>query len=265
VNLRWNSGRSSYRPPEEPIDPERYFVQRIDEMVAKPFVVEHHYSRSYPAARLRVGLFRRRRAWPELVGVAVFSVPAQQLAIPRWLGVPALQGVELGRFVLLDEVEGNGETWFLARAFKELRIAKPDVRAVLSYSDPLERRAADGTVVMPGHVGTIYQAFNGRYLGRSREGEIILGPDARPISPRALSKIRTYSRGQVYARDAFLRAGAPAQLSGESDTAWVRRALAEGPFRRIRHPGNHVYGWALDPRVALGPTEPYPKKQGAAA
>jgi hypothetical protein len=32
-------------------------------------------------------------------------------------------GVELGRFVLLDEEPANAETWFLARAFKVLRAA----------------------------------------------------------------------------------------------------------------------------------------------
>ena len=32
-----------------------------------------------------------------------------------------LTTVELGRFVLLDSVAGNGETWFLARSFDILR------------------------------------------------------------------------------------------------------------------------------------------------
>lgn len=260
MNLRWSSGRSTYRPPEEPIDPAAYSVETLPEGVAKSFVVEHHYSRSYPAARCRVGLLRGR----ELVGVAVFSVPAQRLAIPRWLCVPAAEGVELGRFVLLDDVPGNGETWFLARAFRELRRAKPDVRAVLSYSDPVERRTIDGAVVMPGHVGTIYQAFNGRYLGRSRPSQVILGADGRPVSPRAISKIRNLSRGWRYSLRALMEAGAPSVRKGEPAREWVGRALREGPFRRIPHDGNHVYAWPLATGVALPDACPYPKKGTAA-
>lgn len=260
MNLRWRSGRSSYRPPAEPIRTEEYGVEVLDEGPAKAFVTEHHYSRSYPAARCRVGLFRRH----QLVGVAVFSVPAQGKAIPAWLGVEALHGVELGRFVLLDDVPGNGETWFLARAFKLLRQEKPEVQGVLSYSDPLPRRSEEGAVVMPGHVGTIYQAFNATYLGRSRPGEVILGADGRPVSPRALSKIRNDEQGAGYAAEALVRAGAPRRQLLEDPGSWVRRALEQGPFRRLRHPGNHVYGWSFSKACTLPQGMAYPKKVEAA-
>lgn len=39
--------------------------------------------------------------------------------------------------------------------------------------------------------------------------------------------------------------GAPARRSSEADPAYVARALDEGPFRQVRHGGNHVYAFVL--------------------
>lgn len=254
---RWRARRDRYRPGGERIDPSRYGVEVLpDDRRPRAFVVEHHYSGSYVAARFRVGLFRMR----ELVGVAVFSVPQQPKALPRWTGTPA--GVELGRFVLLDDVPGNGETWFLARAFRALRAELPDVRAVLSYSDPMPRETLDGRLVTPGHVGTIYQAHNGRHVGRGRGDPMYLDPDGRTVGRRGLSKLRNGERGAdaVYRR--LVAAGAPERRHLEDPAAYVDRALREGPFRRVQHPGNLAYAWALD-RAAerdLPDARPYPRR-----
>jgi len=91
------------------------------------------------AARLSVGLFDAQRA--ELVGVVVFGVPMNQRVVPARLGVPASEGVELSRLVLLDHIPGNAESWFVARAFRALREEKPEVRGVVSYCDPVPRQA----------------------------------------------------------------------------------------------------------------------------
>jgi len=50
-------------------------------------------------------------------------------------------GVELGRSVLLDSVPGNGETWFLARCFEQMR--KSDLIGVVTFSDPVPRKSPD--------------------------------------------------------------------------------------------------------------------------
>src|SRR5579884_2769149 len=71
-NQRWRQGRAAYRPPEEPIRTADYDVVALpDDTAVKAFVLAHHYSGSYPAARWRFGLFRRG----VLQGVAVFSHP----------------------------------------------------------------------------------------------------------------------------------------------------------------------------------------------
>ena len=244
---RWRERREAWRRTGETIDPRRFGVEVLDREVARAFVERHHYAGTFVAARLSVGLFRSRGAFwaPELVGVAAFSVGPQPAAIPRWTGRPASEGVELGRLVLLDDVEANGETWFLSRAFGVLAVELPEVRAVLSYSDPVPRSTLDGRVVTPGHVGEVYQAFGGRYVGRSGSRLLHLDAEGRALSPRSLSKVRLGERGASAAYDDLVARGAPRIRPGEAPAAWVERVLREGPFRPVRHPGNHAYVWPV--------------------
>ena len=253
---RWALGRASYRPPAERIDTRRHEVTTLAELDAKAFVVEHHYSRSYPAARFRFGLYERG----ELVGVAVFSQPINNASLDRF-GCAREHATELGRFVLVDRVAGNGETWFLARCFDQLRA--DGVLGVLSCSDPVPRRRSDGTLVMPGHVGTIYQAHNGIYTGRTRAETLRLLPDGRVFHRRAQSKIRHLERGWRYAAGILEGYGA---TPFDGTAAWLDYWL-ERLTRPMRHPGNHRYVWALDRRTrrALPTPLAYPKNVDARA
>jgi len=257
-NQRWREQRSSYRPGTECIRTVEYDAHEItDDTTAKTFVETHHYSRTYPAARARIGLYRHG----ELVGVAVFSHPCSNSVLTNVFPGDALNAVELGRFVLLDSVPGNGETWFLARAFDILR-AKGFL-GVVSFSDPLQRRGHDGRVIHLGHVGTIYQAHNGVYLGRGTARTLRLLPDGRVFSDRAAQKIRKAERGWTYAARQLEAFGAsPAPAGDVADrTAWLARTL-ENLTRPVRHRGNHKYAWALTQpgHRALPLSLPYPKR-----
>lgn len=265
---RWRERRDTYRPAGEPIDTTRYGVEVVHQREARPFVLQHHYAGSYPAARLAVGLWRQQR-WvrPELAGVAVFSVGVQPAAVSRWCGTP--DAIELGRFVLLDDVPANGETWFLRRAFSSLVEELPEVRACLAYSDPVRRESLDGSAVLPGHVGTIYQAHNGRYVGRGSRRTIHLYPDGRAVSGRTETKIRKGEKGAGPEIDRLVAAGARCPRLGEDPAAWLDEVLRAPPFRALRHPGNHAYVWPVDGRkstaVLLAPAAgPYPKQVEAA-
>jgi hypothetical protein len=251
--LRWAKRRHSYAP-DHTVSPSLYSVEPIDELDAKRYVTTHHYSGTYPAARLRVGLFR---AGVGLVGVAVLSQPCNQRVIASVADVEPQQGVELGRLVLRDEEPANTESWLLARVWRLVREQLPDVRVVVSYSDPIPRTREDGSILMPGHVGTIYQAHNGRHVGRSSPRTLCLLPDGRVISPRALSKIRLGEQGEGYARRQLAEAGCPPQRPGESVESWLARVTAG--LRKVRHPGNLCYTWALDRRVTLKSALSYPK------
>ncbi len=258
VTQRWGARRSTYRPAGEPIEPRRFEVAIIpDDTTARAFVEAHHYSGSYPAARFRFGIFRRA----ELVGVAVFSVPAQPLAL-SCLPDPGA-GVELGRFVLVDDVPANGETWFLGRAFELLRAE--GLSGVVSFSDPVARTAACGDVVFPGHIGTIYQAHNAVYLGRSKPDTLRLLPDGTAFHRRARAKIAARDRGWRYAAQVLVDAGAKPLGERDDAAAWLARWLPV-VSRPLRHGGNHKYCWALAKRDRRHLPEglPYPKMRLAA-
>lgn len=247
-NQRWRRGRDRYRPPDEPIRPYEYEVGALaGDAEAKAFVQAHHYAGTYPAARFRYGLYRFGR----LVGVAVFSVPMNGRTITGTLPTADVQaGVELGRFVLLDGVPGNGETWFLARCFERLR--REGLCGVVSFSDPMPRA---GGAARWRSVGTIYQAHNARYVSRSAARTHLVFPGGEVLSPRALSKLSTGERGWRYAAEQLARHGTQSAGKGAGGTwlgkarveDWLKEAVATGVLRRLRHPGNHKYAWGLTP------------------
>src|SRR6266536_6439087 len=129
---RWRDRRESYRPTGEVINPRLYEVAELaGDREAKAFILAHDYSVSYPSARFRFGLFTRGC----LVGVAVFSHPCNDRVLTSVFPLSPLDSVELGRFVLLDSVPANGESWFLARTFECLR--RKGFAGVVSFSDPV--------------------------------------------------------------------------------------------------------------------------------
>lgn len=232
---RWRDGRHSWRHRSEGgFDRTRYEVAEVDEAKAKAFVVRHHYSGSYPSARARFGLYRDAH----LVGAAVLSVPTNTKALTNVFPglVPFDESIELGRFVLVDDVPANGESFFLAQAFR--LAGAQGFRAVLSMSDPQPRRAAGGALVVPGHVGTIYQATNALYLGRATARTLYLLPDGSVLNARAMQKVRSQERGHRYVERRLQDLGAAPLRSDQEPTPWLHAALDQVAARRIRHRGN---------------------------
>lgn len=261
LNQRWNGGRASYRPQGESIRTNEYdVVELFDDRTPKRFVEEHHYSHSYPAARFRFGLFHRG----ELAGVAVFSVPCNDRVLTTVFPGNPLDSVELGRFILVDSVPANGETWFLARSFRLLR--QHGLAGVVSFSDPEPRRSVDGRIIFPGHIGTIYQAHNGIYLGRGTPRSLRILPDGCVLSDRALQKIRGREQGWRYAAARLEVFGAETLGEHADPLAWLDVWLPQ-LTRCVRHRGNHKYAWALDRRMTrfMPRSRPYPKFFGIAA
>lgn len=253
VNQRWRESRSAYRPIGETINTLDYEVAAIsDDSTAKQFVISHHYSRSYPAARFRFGLYKHGY----LVGVAVFSHPTHSRSVTNVFPVMSTEAVELGRFVLLDQVPGNGETWFLGRAFHLLR--QIGLLGVVSFSDDQPRTSDTGETVFLGHIGTIYQAHNARYLGRGSSRPLRLLPDGSVFHARMIQKIRAGERGWQSGVEKLMHYGADAP--GRDRALWLKYWLSR-LTRNIQHPGNHKYAWSLQPKKAwfLLPGMSYPK------
>jgi hypothetical protein len=238
---RWRKRRSRYRSAVGRINTHAYEVAAIgDDTTAKDFVLEHHYSGSFPAARERFGLYRGE----QLAGVAVFSQPQNSIALDVLPG-GRKTGVELGRLVLLDDVEGNGETWFLARCFEALR--ELGYAGVVSFSDPVARPDAHGSIVFPGHIGVIYQAHNAVYLGRTKAERKRLLADGTVLPNRTLAKIRKREKGWRYGVERLVSYGAEGLGEFEDPRAWLELWLPR-LTRPLVHGGNLKYGWALERR-----------------
>lgn len=275
---RWNTRRHSWRHPSEGgFDARRYVVEPIHETLAGAFVETHHYAGSMPATRLSYGLHTDGT----LVGVAVLSVPMQASVLtnvfPRL--EPYAESLELGRFVLLDEVPANGESWFLGQVWRHA--ADAGVRGVVSFADPMPRQrivvdVVDGTpverteIITPGHIGLIYQAVNGYACGRSTPRSLTYLPrQGLVLSARTLQKIRQQEAGAESAERRLVEWGAVARRAGENPTTWLRRALEDVGTVRVRHPGNYRYAWPLgrtrsERRTVIAmPRTGYPKMEAA--
>jgi hypothetical protein len=269
---RWTNGRESYRPAGETITVREFGVDIISDADSKDFVARHHYAPNSPPQILSVGLFRRKGVQAsELVGVCRFSVPMNQAAVPKHTGQDAAHGCELGRLVLLEEVAANGESYFVSRALRALSEEKPHMRAVVSYCDPVPRYRKDGSEFKRGHIGTCYQALNARHVGRAKARTLTMTNDGDVISERTLSKFRRDERGAEYAYRQLLQAGCPKRKPGEDRGEYLVRAVKEGGLRKLKHPGNLVYTWAIGSpaerrarRLMLPDAIPYPKLHCAA-
>lgn len=249
---RWTARRSVFvRPSGAEFRPHAWEVAAIpDDTTARAFVEAHHYSGAYPAARRRFGLYHHA----DLVGVAVFSQPMQADALRPF---PRSAAMELGRFVLLDRVPFNAESWMIRRCLGEL--AGEGVEGVVMFSDPEPRADATGRVAFRGHFGTIYQASGAVYAGRATPRTLKLLPDGTVVSARTLSKIRARERGWRYGVEQLVAAGAPAPTGDLA--AWLREVL---PLvtRAQRHGGNHRYLMPVSAtarRCLAGCSLPYPK------
>ncbi len=176
----------------------------------------------------------------QLVGVAVFSVPCNDATLTNVFPCAAMEATELGRFVLLNSVPGNGETWFLARCFEQLR--REGIAGVVSFSDPCGRTTLDDALIFPGHVGFIYQAHNGIYLGRGRARRLRILPDGTALSDRAIAKLLARHRGWESVARRLQSFGA--DEIGADVRAWATRWIAK-LTRPLRHCGNHKYAWGL--------------------
>ena len=268
---RWRDRRARWVPAASEIDPRRLAVDLIDtQRVAAPFVRVHHYAASMPVTRLSAGLFANSAGGrSELVGVCVFSHPVNDASVPKNAGLTSPRAAcDLGRLVVLDSQGGNAESFFVARAFRLLRREKPEILSVISYADPVRRIDARGQLFMPGHVGSLYAVMAARYIGRSSRRTNLILPDGRPISSRALSKIRNAECGQRYAIDDLLRAGARPPAPGEERSVWLALLERSGFLRRQRHPGCHAYVFPLTRAAWLAarkvPDLPYPMIDRAA-
>lgn len=251
---RWRERRALWAGDFTVIDPKSYAVEVIDHDIARAFIARHHYLPTYPAAQLAVGLFGRGAT---LEGVAVFAVPTTGAVITRHTGfADPRRGCVLARLILTDAVPQNGESFFVARAFRHLRREKPGIEAVVSYSDP-----------GAGHIGRVYCALSAAHREITRPRTVLRAGGAT-IAGRTLSKIRLGERGHAGAIDQLVALGLPRPGFGELPSAWLWRLQRERHLVRHQQPGLYAYCFELTRearrRGRALPRLPYPKALPAA-
>jgi len=268
---RWHEGNPAWVHERFGFNPDDYGVDLVDWQTAVDFITTHHYSRSVPALRrYRFGLFDLTAEQPVLVGVAALSVPPRNevLSGPFPRLVPNHESAELGRLILFDAVPHGAESWFYGEV-RDWLAKNTTIRGLVMFSDPEMRTRNDGTILLPGHVGTSYQASNALYLGYGTSRWLTL-VDGLVFSDRARSKILSYDQGWKYAAQILVDAGngtvEPLDPAHDDPAEWVAKALRKTGAKRRKHGGCHKYAMPVGcnararGRVTIAGTPlPYPK------
>lgn len=148
-----------------------YDVRRISSTVAKEYIHVHHYSHgSHAHPSPDYGLFDG----DSLIGVCMFATPCSERVRSCVFGEEHKNTVlELHRLHILDVTPKNTESWFISKVFNLLRLDRPDLRGIIAFSDTTE-----------GHNGTIYQATNALYCGKTSKSRFYVDETGRLRHPR---------------------------------------------------------------------------------
>lgn len=286
---RWSHKRERWVPHHKVADVKLYGVEELDYETACNYLRTHHYAHNPAPAVARYGVYKTRGGIlrPELVGVITYGEGMGEKVLRKWTGCGPVRAagpaeddedaesdepaegiagaLECNR-VCMGEDEGyNIESWAATRAQNALVEAHPNLQAILSFADPVERRNAAGEVFKPGHIGGIYKALGWSYEGRA--GARTLTVDLATgdvISERTMSKLRGEKKGWQYATRELEQATGLRRWQGESGKSFLHRCEASGRLGKQRHPGNHAYVWQRDKRRPTTPMRglPYPVKGG---
>jgi hypothetical protein len=178
-----------------------YEIWRIPAIEAKEYIRENHYSHGIsncPAPCY--GLFYGTK----IIGVCAFAVPCSESVRSSVFGKEYKNHViELHRLHILDCTPKNTESWFISRCLKLLKQDKPEIWAVISFSDLSE-----------GHNGTIYKAANAYYLGITQSRLFFIDFTGRLRHPRQSGR-------NIKLSEAAERGWKPQKRKGKNRFLWI--------------------------------------------
>lgn len=130
-------------------------VKQSTQRAARLFVEEYHYTGGMGNAGIPVGLFHQPTSTK--LGVIVFHAPISENVRRSIFGEgDEHKVIELHRMAIHPKAPHNTGSWFITRALDWLKGYKSQYKAVVSFADSTE-----------GHDGTVYQAANADYYGKS--------------------------------------------------------------------------------------------------
>lgn len=149
-------------------------VKQITSEIARPYIASFHYSHTMPdSTRFVYGGYLNGK----LCGIVCYGMGCgknQYTAL-----IPNIQNgqyIELTRLWCANDYPRNTESRLISQSLKML---PSDIKLVLSFADEAM-----------GHVGTIYQATNWYYCGRSNGGKQLISSDGLKKHTRLLGIYR---------------------------------------------------------------------------
>ena len=126
-------------------DTSKLSIRKISKSVAKDIVIKNHYSHLWTKVSYAIGLYIEDDSHQffntseKLIGVACYGDPIGRLSGQSI--TPLLdrtEVLELVRVFVFDDYGSNIESWFLGKTFQWLRENAPQIKGLISYSDPKE-------------------------------------------------------------------------------------------------------------------------------
>ena len=175
----------------------------------RDYVEEHHYSHNVNGLKITkcYALYHGNL----LSGAIIFG----QLSTTSWKKYSDNEQdvVELRRMVITDRSKANVNTWFMSRAIKLLK-KDTTVKKIISYADPFY-----------GHVGAVYQASNGVYLGVTNKDVVLVTKSGKRYHSRAM---RTKYKGEL-----------------KPFAKRLKEMYEKGELSEVVVPGKHIYFYPL--------------------
>lgn len=200
-------------------------VANIDKRVLRELIARNHYSGTCSDITVGYGVYWRG----QLKGGIVFSAGVGRFANAYCRICKPTEVIELTRLWLHDDLPKNSESRVVGLALRVLKKGRGRFRAVLSYADEFA-----------GHIGTIYQATNFRYMGPTDTGSTKIRIGNMIVNLRSLNnRYGTHSIERLK------------KILGRDDIEYVRERTRK-----------HAYVYPLTPEVADWLDKhklPYPK------
>jgi len=178
----------------------------------------------------------------EFVGCVLYSTGASP-QLHKAFGINRMEVCELVRIALAEHRAPVSRITAISLKFLKRRC--PKLRLVVSFADPEQ-----------GHLGTIYQAGNWGYLGRSTAGIYFRMPDGTVTHNRNLAGPKGFG------------AGSPTRAAQASYSRRLRDGLESGAIKKVTTRPKFKYVYPLDSGMRQqleAIKKPYPKAREAFA
>ena len=191
-----------------------YIIKSISKQAASEYIAKNHYSHGCSnSISPCYGLYDE--SGDNLIGVCAFSTPCSEYVCCSVFGAAMKRNVtELHRLHILDGTPKNTESWFISRCLKRLTDDRPDIKAVISFSDLTE-----------GHTGVIYKATNAYRIGTTRKRTFYIDESGRLRHPRQCGHNLTKGEAEALGWQPVQRAGKNRYLWLIAKTRAERRYL----------------------------------------